>query len=240
MPILNQSGDIYEERQVTRRLYLPELGQMEAGQVAALNSDELHYATSVLRLKDSETIELFDGNGHFAAGHILKSDKRNLFCELSEISFAAPLAAPILAVGYCKRFDEVLEKGTELGAGAIIPMNLDRTAISLNGAKSDHFTKVVLAAARQCRRYYLPEIWPITTLKELLMKIPRPAVALPHGAPMSALAEKPNCLLIGPEGGFSPAEIALFKQRALPAFGLGPHILRATTAAAASLAVYWQ
>ncbi len=237
---LKVNGDIYEERPVVRRLYLPELGRLEAGKVLSPSGDELHYATSVLRLKDGEYIEFFDGEGHFAEGQIIKSNKRELLLELGEINHTPPIAAPFLAVGYCKRFDEVLEKATELGAGAIIPLNLERTAISLKSAKADHFAKVVLAAARQCRRYYLPEIWPLTTLRELLQQIPRPAVALPHGAPMSNLPEKPKCLLIGPEGGFSPAEVALFKELELPAFGLGPHILRVETAAAASLAVYWQ
>ncbi len=237
---LESSGDIYEERQVVRRLYCPELASYATGSVAAINADEQHYATSVLRLKEGEYIELFDGNGHFAAGRIIKSNKRELLLESSEINYTPPMKAPFLAVGYCKRFDEVLEKATELGAGAVIPLNLERTAISLKSAKADHFAKVVLAAARQCKRYYLPQIWPITTLSELLRQIPCPAVALPHGASMGNLAEKPTCLLIGPEGGFSPAEIAIFKELNLPAFGLGPHILRVETAAAASLAVYWQ
>jgi len=149
-----------------------------------------------------------------------------------------------------ERFELILEKATELGVSRIIPYQSERS-ISLaerdaRQKKSHRWPDVILRAARQCRRTQLPELYPTCTWDEALYVGNRAdlRLVLYEGASAWQLGEvlqneKPRrvSVMVGPEGGFTPAEIAEARDLGFLTVGLGPRLLRTETAAIAAVAV---
>jgi 16S rRNA (uracil1498-N3)-methyltransferase len=145
------------------------------------------------------------------------------------------------------RLDWLIEKGTELGVGAFVPVMTERTqAERINRERlADH----AIAAAEQCERLSVPEIREPRRLEDVLADWPgerrlivcdETGGGTPLAAALGALpAGSAAALLVGPEGGFAQTELdALAILPFVTRAGLGPRVLRAETAALASLAVY--
>ena len=141
------------------------------------------------------------------------------------------------------RLDVLIEKAAELGAARLVPVLSEHTSVrDINGARAQ---ALVIEAAEQCGRMTVPEVAPIASLSAVLDAWPAGRRLMfcdesGAGAPMATAlaAEAPGswAVLIGPEGGFSPAERAAIVARpfAIPV-ALGPRVLRADTAAIAAL-----
>jgi len=149
-----------------------------------------------------------------------------------------------------ERFELVLEKATELGACRLIPYQSERS-ISLaerdaRQKKSHRWPELVLRAARQCRRCELPELYTCCGWNEALAMGSRADLRLMlyegdcsrrMGEALAASRAESLALLIGPEGGFSDAEVAAAVRRGFQPVSLGPRLLRTETAAIAAIAV---
>jgi 16S rRNA (uracil1498-N3)-methyltransferase len=145
------------------------------------------------------------------------------------------------------RLDWLVEKATELGAAALVPVATARTqAPQVN---CEHLSAVAIAAAEQSGRLSVPEIRAITPLDRLLAGWPaeRPLIVCDASGGGRPIAEAlagwppgaPAALLVGPEGGFTEWELdALGKLPIVSRVGLGPRVLRAETAAVAALAAF--
>ena len=134
-----------------------------------------------------------------------------------------------MAFGLVKgeRPEWAVQKLTEVGVDVIVPMAADRSVVRWDATKAarqhDRLGTIAREAAMQCRRAWLPEISPLTTPAQLAQ---RPGVAMAqHGG--GPLTSGTLLVMVGPEGGWSEAESDL----AVPMVGLGPHVLRAETAA---------
>jgi 16S rRNA (uracil1498-N3)-methyltransferase len=145
------------------------------------------------------------------------------------------------------RLDWLVEKATELGAGALYPVWTART--QPERVSEDRLRALAIAAAEQCERLSVPEIHPPAALDRVLAAWPagRHLVLCDEsgaGPPIGdALAGFPPdasaALFVGPEGGFSDGELdALGKLPIVTRVGLGPRVLRAETAALAALAAF--
>jgi 16S rRNA (uracil1498-N3)-methyltransferase len=178
----------------------------------------------------------------------------NLVAEL-EADPALPITLAI-AVYKFDRMEWAIEKATELGVAAIAPMLARRTEKHLAqaaGKRAERWRRIAHEAAKQARRSDVPEIYDPVPLESRVRGASTPGVlrivlaeqerttTLRHAlteAQVSAGAEMPALeLAIGPEGGWAPAEEALFDANGWRAVSLGPRILRAETAAIAALAV---
>jgi 16S rRNA (uracil1498-N3)-methyltransferase len=176
----------------------------------------------------------------------------NLIAEL-EADPALPVTLAI-AVYKFDRMEWAIEKATELGVAAIAPMLAQRTEKHLAQAaakRAERWRRIAHEAAKQARRSDVPEVFdpaPLEAHVRLASQATRIVLAeqertttLRHAlteAQAAAGAEMPALeLAIGPEGGWSPAEEALFDANGWRAVSLGPRILRAETAALAALAV---
>jgi 16S rRNA (uracil1498-N3)-methyltransferase len=139
----------------------------------------------------------------------------------------------------------IVEKLTELGVKEFFPLITERTVRQPSKNTLDKFTKIAISAIKQCDNAFLPKIHEFSTLKVLIDKLQKmhkqPLVALETGEHrllvnvVQEFNEQELCLIFGPEGGFSPAEIDFLHQKNIPIFTLGNHVLRAETAAITSV-----
>lgn len=206
-----------------------------------------HYLLSVMRVREGDMVLLFDGlSGEWAASaEQLRKRDLVLRCtgqtrEAEHVPDFWLCAAPVKK----GRIDLVAEKACELGVARLVPVLTDRCVVDkVNG---ERLRAHLVEAAEQCGRTALPELADLVPLSALLADWPAERAlffADETGGPpmMEAFAASPGpaALLIGPEGGFTPAERALVRSlpQARP-IALGPRILRAETAAIAATACW--
>ncbi len=206
-----------------------------------------HYLLSVMRVKEGDTVLLFDGRSGEWAARAESLRKRDLV--LRCVASTRPLetvpdfwlcVAPIRK----GRIDLVAEKACELGVARLVPVGTERAVVDKINA--DRLRAHLIEAAEQCGRTALPDLAPLVTLPRLLEAWPAGRALFfadeTGGDPMArafAAHPGPAALLVGPEGGFTTQERALI--RALPdarPISLGPRILRAETAAIAATACW--
>ena len=214
-----------------------------AGATITPSAAQAHYLGSVMRRGVGDTLRLFNGSdGEFSARIAsLRRDKAVLAVE----SLLRPQASETdlwLAFALLKRdaTDLLVQKATELGVAALLPVCTERTqATRVNLAR---LGAIAIEAAEQSERLSVPALHAPVALPALLAGWPgerRLFVALERAdsAPLRP-ASGPAAILIGPEGGFSPNDrVAMtFSQKCLPV-SLGPRILRAETAAIVALAL---
>lgn len=210
---------------------------------AELSRDQEHYLTRVMRLKQGDAVRLFNGaDGEWLAeleGHGAHCVERLRSQESSGdawLLFAPPKK---------DRLRFLVEKATELGAARLLPVTTERTEPP--EARADKLRDWAVEAAEQCGRLDVPACAAQQGLDAVLETWPPERTLLfcdeAGGAPvLEALAGAGEAVafLVGPEGGFSPAEReALVRNPQVAPVSLGPHILRVETAAVAALAS-WQ
>ncbi len=210
----------------------------------------------VWRLKDGEDVELFDGDGAKRTFKFCAKTGELRAC--GEVSFIPrPLRKLILFACITKgsRWDWTLEKATELGVTHIYPVISERTIVRLSpdeyAAKVARWERIIQDAARQSGAVWLPRIEEPMKLMEtldLLKKTHCFVGALTDDQPVKPLltaatqavgknpALTPLALFVGPEGDFTPDELAALLKNGIPV-SLGPTILRAETAAIYGLSV---
>ena len=218
-------------------------------QTVPLSREQAHYLFAVMRLEEGAVLSLINGvDGEWDA-QVVKAGKKGgiLLCSAQTNPQQDPpdlwlLFAPIRK----ERTAFIVEKAVEMGAARICPVQTDFTQ-SANRIRQDKLQAHAVEAAEQCGGTFVPPVDDLAKLDRILKGWP-PERQLMFcdevliGDPV-ALPEMrgPWAILIGPEGGFSPAERD--RLRALPfahPVSLGPRILRADTAAVAALTVWQQ
>lgn len=244
----------------TPRLHVaPDLAE---GADIPIDGDQAHYLTRVLRLEIGDPVRVFNGrNGEFDASvsASTKSTARLTLGARVREQAAVPDLWLLFAPLKKERTDFLVEKAVELGAAEILPVITERT--DSKTVRVDRLARLAIEAAEQTERLDVPAVHEAVKLDSLLVKW-NPARLLiyadeagddggrpwggetgkagPMAEVLAGMGDSPAAILIGPEGGFSPAERKRLRQ--LPfvrPVGLGPRILRAETAAVAALAL-WQ
>ena len=190
-----------------------------------LADEDRHHLERVLRLRAGTVITVSDGRGQWRAVE-LGADLEPCGDVMSE-----PPPQPRIAVGFAvvkgDRPEMIARALTEVGVDRLMPMHTDRTVVRWEGMRAqaavERLRRVVRGAGGQSRRVWLPVVEPVTTFGDLVV-VPGTAVAAPGGVPPDL--GHPT-ILVGPEGGWSPEELAV----GTPRVGLGPHVLRTETAA---------
>lgn len=225
-----------------------------SGEPLALSEVAAHHARAVLRLSVGDSVEVFDGHSGAYVAVIIASDKKGVRV-LPGDAVQPHLPPENLHLWFSPLKKEacnfLVQKAVEIGVGHLHPVQRERTC-------HDHFPtlkrrQTVIDAAQQCRLTALPILHePITAAEEMqVLRQAPPGMVLwadeAGGMPITQALAAAECaiehIIIGPEGGFSPAERAAFND--LPGIvrvTLGPRIMRAETAAlvVASLVVAWQ
>ena len=227
------------------RLFVAE--ELATDRVIAIEGNQAHYLSRVMRVGEGDTIILCDDiTGEWAA-RIESVGKRRIEAAAIERlreKEAVPDFWLCPALVKKDRFDLILEKATELGVARIAPVVTRRCVVDkLNAERA---RTVTVEAAEQCARTALPIVDAPEKLDTLLRDWPQDRTLFfadetggESASEAFARVKAPAALLIGPEGGFDEAERAAI--RALPSavpIGLGPRILRAETAAIAATALW--
>lgn len=230
------------------RLYIKE--SLAPEKIVILDEAQSHYLKNVVKMSSQDTVSCFDGqNGEFSTS-ILNIGKKNITLKIADKIkpfYACPDIWLLFAPLKKDCTDFVIEKATELGCRRILPVITEHT--NTINIKIDRYLAQSIEAAEQCRRTDIPEIAAPQTLDTLLtnwdaqrtlfymdetLKSPSFYTVLQNNQTNKA------AVLIGPEGGFSPHELAALHNTSFARGAtLGPRILRAETAALAALSC-WQ
>lgn len=225
-----------------------------AGAVVALPHDEAQHALKSLRLKPGDPLVLFDGRGSVAQARVEGTTRRELTARVERIDSVPASAASLwLAAGVVRgpRFDFVIEKATELGVTGFIPLLTRHSEVrpAAGGEKSERWRRLTLAAAKQSRRAWLPELLPPLPLEELPGRFPGARLWVAHPEPDEFVARQSvenkassggvsgeggggvDLLLTGPEGGWHSDELRDLAAGGARFVHLGAARLRAETAA---------
>ncbi len=220
----------------------------------ALPPGEAHHALDVLRLGPDSRLVVFDGQGGEASAQVTGTAGGTVQLKLLEKVLAPPLPCAITlaqAVPKGKTMDLIVQKAVELGASRVAPLLSDRTVVRLEPAeaakKRERWQDIALEACKQCGQNRLPEISPPIGVRNflegperfdlmLIASLQPDARKIKEVLAANALP-RTACILVGPEGDFTPAELALARSHGCLPVTLGPIILRAETAAIYSLSV---
>lgn len=223
------------------RLYVPL--PLIAGETVAASDAQAHYLATVMRRAVGDPLVLFNGrDGEFAARiERLRRDHAILRAE-QRLRQQAPDPDLWLAFALLKRdaTDLVIQKATELGVAELHPVITERG--NTHRMNAGRLTAIAIEAAEQCERLSVPTLHAPRLLTALLADWPRdrPMFAAIEriDAPLPTPTPGAKALLVGPEGGFTPAELeALRAHPFVTPVSLGPRILRADTACIAGLAM---
>lgn len=216
-----------------------------------LPADAAHHASRVLRLREGDHVQMFDGQGHECHGVISDlSGKQVVVGDLIQVDAnrESPLQV-LLAQALCssEKMDWVIQKATELGVTEIQPLATERSVARLSAERAakrtEHWQQVAISACEQCGRNVLPVIHPpldiMVWLQQMRASINSKFILLPQGATSLQSQPKPQgtaVLLIGAEGGFSQAESDSALLCGFTPIRLGARVMRTETAAVAGLA----
>ena len=219
-----------------------------------LDDRRAHYVTHVLRLQPGAAVTVFNGAGGEREATVAKAGRRDCVLELG--TRVEPLPEPVrrisLVQGLVKsdRMDLIVQKATELGITGIVATKTDHAAIRLGGdrveRKLEHWRRVTESACEQCGRHYRPTIEHATSLADVIGSRSRNEAALAlHVDAVEGARPLPETITsltiyVGPEGGFSDAEIASLVASGAAFLHLGRRVLRAETAAIAACVIAQQ
>lgn len=202
----------------------------------------------VLRLGVGDEVSLFDGNGSEYPAAIIESRGTTLRVRVGaqrSIDRESPLRITLVqGISRGERMDWVVQKATELGVAAIVPVTTERSVVKLDAKqaqkKSDHWRAIAISACEQCGRNRLPEFAPPAAFERWLAEAPRDGTRVlldsrAHAGLSSIGQSSAVTLLIGPEGGLAPQERETAAKSGFEPVRLGPRILRTETAAIAAI-----
>jgi 16S rRNA (uracil1498-N3)-methyltransferase len=212
---------------VNARFYAPDANA--PGDVIMLPADEAEHLMRVLRLKAGDALRVFNGRGSEYDAAVEQADRRGVRVRVAGVARPAPepRVAITLAQAVLKgdNMDEVVRDATMMGVAEIQPIVTARTEVTRSsiarGRRRERWERVAISSVKQCGRATVPRIRDAIEFDELVdalgkMLLPLPGLMLvePNAAaettPASELDLSPQrgaTVLIGPEGGWTPAEI---------------------------------
>jgi 16S rRNA (uracil1498-N3)-methyltransferase len=225
----------------------------------ALTGSEAHHAKNVLRMERGERAVLFNGRGREITGEIVELGRDKIRLRKLHESATPPLRCRIAlgqAIPKGKNMDLIVQKAVEIGAAEIAPLISQRTIVDLDAKeaaqKQAKWQQIAIEAAKQCGQNWLPRVQAPKRLENFFAQQSAVDLRLIGSLQPDALhlkriladyaneyPDRPQSvlMLIGPEGDFTPAELALAKSHGCRPITLGPVILRVETAAIYCLSV---
>ena len=225
------------------RLYYPD--SILENNTSLLSKEHIHYVVNVMRLKRGSNLNFFNKNGEWKSEIIFLNKDRVEVRFLKKIKDAYNSSKTALAVCLVKKnpMDTILQKATELGVSKIIPIVSERSEVKeLN---LDRANKIIIEATEQSNQLIPPEITNVIKLKDFLKTFDETSKLLfadVNSKDNLKIGDLKNvdslCILIGPEGDFSPSEReSILQNRAVKPFTLSRNILRSDTAVISAISL---
>ena len=214
--------------------------------VLVVAGDEAAHALRVKRLEPGDRVEVLDGRGRVGEGTLLSAHKQGKSHWAAQIDVRSVRQAPptsprvVVRTGVPKgeRVEQMLDGLSQVGAAAWGPLRTARSVVDPRSGKMDRLTRVAREASKQCGRAWTLEVLPGTDLAPALAESgPRAVLADASGAPYEPTGAGEVLLLVGPEGGWEPAEIERARRAGARVASFGVHVMRVETAAVASAAI---
>jgi 16S rRNA (uracil1498-N3)-methyltransferase len=214
----------------------------ELGDDVTVDGDDGHHLQRVRRVRTGEAMTAADDTGRWRPYSVasVASGAVTLVATGAVVTAPEPDLDLGLAVALTKAgLDDVVAAVTELGVARITPFRADRSVVRWDDARAaravERFRAIAREASMQSRRARIPVVDAVTDVAEIAGRFGL-VVAERGGAPAGslALAHGPVTVVVGPEGGFSPAELARFGEA--PRLGIGTNVLKAATAPVAAVA----
>ncbi len=203
------------------RFYVPDIAY-KVGEEVVLPPEAIHHAMRVLRMREDDEAELFDGNGKSAKGTIHFA-KDFASVKILETAFTQENSLKIVLLQSLvsnEKMDWIVEKACELGVTELIVFPADRSEVKLIGDKLlkriERWNKIVVSACKQCKRSALLKVSWLPSLQDFN----------PEGIQKNLIIS----FAIGPEGGLSQREIQLLMEKGFEPKQLGQFVFRTETA----------
>ncbi|TFB53664.1 16S rRNA (uracil(1498)-N(3))-methyltransferase [Cryobacterium tagatosivorans] len=221
------------------------------GAVVRVGGSEARHAVTVSRIRPGEQLLLGNGAGLIVAGTVVTAEPSELSLSV-DTSTVTPAATPrivlVQALAKGDRDELAIQAATELGIDGVIPWAAARSVSRWEGAKvakgRDRWTSIVREASKQSIRPWLPGVEGLAGTKQLavmagtarmLLLEPTAAGKLTEVAPPTD--DRDILLVVGPEGGIAPSELAILEAAGATRVRLGDTILRTSTAGPAAVAI---
>ena len=224
---------------------------LRPGGELALPERAANHLARVLRLREGDACVLFNGDGHDYAARLLSASKREVRVEVlsaSKVENESPLRIVLLqGIARGEKMDLVLQKATELGVDAIVPVSGERTEVRLDAERAQkrlaHWCSVVESACEQSGRARVPVVAAPAALEAAARALHGDGLRLvldPQGEQrlqdLALTAGGSVWLAIGPEGGWSSRDRGILHAAGFDGLRLGPRVLRTETAGLAAIA----
>ncbi|SYZ73544.1 Ribosomal RNA small subunit methyltransferase E [Candidatus Zixiibacteriota bacterium] len=217
------------------------------GDLAILTGEEAHHLQKVLRLTKGESAMIVDGCGNAYRTQIEAIAEKSVKCRIFAPvrNFGEPMHYVTLAGGLSTgyKFDEVIEKGTELGVSRFVPVITEKAKVRIDDElsgrrKGERWRKVAIAAMKQCGRSLIPAIEAPIHFEKLfsLANLGQTVIFDPTAGENSFGIFHPDTeqkyftLIVGSESGFSAGELQAAREKGILAVSLGKRILRTENA----------
>lgn len=215
---------------------------------AYLDEEESRHLLSVMRRKVGDHLQLTDGQGVIYETELAETGKRHALARILSQTATPPerparLHVAIAPTKQIERFEWFLEKAVEIGVDEITPLLCLRS--ERETVRLDRLEKIVVSAMKQSLRSRLPKLNQLTRFQSFVTTAPeaQKRIAWCSDAPLphlktTLLPDQNSVVAIGPEGDFSPEEVALALQHGFSGVGLGSARLRTETAGVLAVSVY--
>jgi 16S rRNA (uracil1498-N3)-methyltransferase len=222
----------------------------QAGDAVVLTGAEAHHAATVRRVRVGEEVTIGDGRGAWLRGECESVAPREVVVRIIERTDAAsprPRIVLVQALAKGDRDELAVQAATELGVDEIVPWQASRSVSRWDAAKAEkgrtRWATIVREAGKQAHRVWLPDVATVVTTKELARRAAGCTVLVLEPTaqtPLTSLVlggDDDIVLVVGPEGGIAPDELATLTEAGAVAVRLGDTVLRTSTAGPAALAV---
>ena len=217
--------------------------------VVELPDDVVHHL-NVLRVKNTEEIVLFNGNGkaYPALPEVLEKRRASVRILREEVTDnESPLNITLVqAVSAAERMDFTLQKSVELGVAEIRPVISERCVVRLSGERAEkrvaRWQEIVVSACEQSGRNIVPKVLPLTTYAQALQQLPQETtkllMSLNRAQKLSDVQPQSGkvVFMVGPEGGWTEKEEQQAFDAGFQSVTLGKRVLRTETASLAAIA----
>jgi len=229
------------------RCYLP--ADDWSDEAAELNEAESKHLVSVMRAQAGTSIEILDGEGRRGAAEVIVPHKKHASIRILSQTLSDPFIPRRILVQSLVReqkMDWLIQKAVELGVHEIWPIQTEQTVVRIRPEQAERkaarWQAIALSACKQSGNPWMPRIFPVRSLTDVLSSPPSGAACFgalqENSVPLPAFfgrLRQENCpqvtMWIGPEGDFSPTEVEALLAAGVQPVTFGPIVFRVETAA---------